>query len=181
MAALPIEMVEAGDNWTSAYVGVGANLDTPSDQVDEAIMQLCEIDAVRIFATSAKYRTAPVGPGDQRDYCNAVVALMTTLGASGLLAALQSIEQAMGRVRDGDRWGPRVIDLDLLHVPGVAMQDDALTLPHPRILERAFVLIPWADVAPKLVLHDGRTVAWHAASIDSTGVSDWLVATDENT
>ena len=87
----------------------------------------------------------------------------------------------MGRVRDGPRWGPRVIDLDLLHVPGVAIQTDVLTLPHPRIFERAFVLIPWADVAAQLVLHDGRTVAWHAASIDGIGVADWRIATDGNT
>jgi 2-amino-4-hydroxy-6-hydroxymethyldihydropteridine diphosphokinase len=91
-----------------------------------------------------------MGPQDQPDYVNAVAGLVTTLEPLELLDALQGIENQMGRVRDGERWGPRVIDLDLLVFAGVVMNGERLVLPHPGIHERSFVLYPLADIAPSL-------------------------------
>ncbi len=133
-----------------AYIGIGGNLDDPVFQVRRALQALSALPACRRVTQSPLYRTAPVGgPPDQPDYINAVAALDTTLAPEELLAALQGIETAWGRVRT-ERWGPRTLDLDLLLYDRLISNDPRLTLPHPRLHERAFVLYPLHDIAPNL-------------------------------
>lgn len=138
--------------WVRAYLGVGSNLNDPAAQVRQAFRALAELSASRLIACSPLYRSAPLGgPPDQPDYVNAVAALDTTLSAEALLDALQAIENQQGRVRTV-RWGPRTLDLDLLLYGSRQSADPQLTLPHPRLQERDFVLYPLCDVAPDLIL-----------------------------
>lgn len=135
-----------------AYIGIGSNLEDPIRQVQRAFQALNGILASSFVARSPLYRTAPVGgPPDQPDFINAVAALDTGLTPAQLLAVLQALEAAQGRVRTV-RWGPRVLDLDLLLYDQLTSDDPWLTLPHPRLHERAFVLYPLHDIAPKLVI-----------------------------
>jgi 2-amino-4-hydroxy-6-hydroxymethyldihydropteridine diphosphokinase len=136
---------------TRAYVALGANLGDPPRQLDVAVAALDRAPRTCVVARSPRYWTAPVGDADQPDFLNAVVAVDTDLRAHALLSELQRIEGALGRVRDGSRrWGPRVIDLDLLVFGDARIDDEVLTVPHPRIAERGFVLRPLADLAPGL-------------------------------
>ena len=134
----------------TAYVGLGANLDDPVQQVRRACDELGTIPSSRVLGRSPLYRSAPLGPPDQPDYINAVVALETTLAPLALLAALRAIEQQHGRRRDGTRWGPRTLDLDVLLYGDLVQTTAELTLPHPGLHERVFVLYPLHDVAPEL-------------------------------
>ncbi|MBS1202678.1 MAG: 2-amino-4-hydroxy-6-hydroxymethyldihydropteridine pyrophosphokinase [Chromatiaceae bacterium] len=131
-----------------AYVGLGSNLSNPESQVRQAMTELGELPGTELVARSAMYRTAPVGPTDQPDYVNAVVRLTTRLSPRGLLDELQLIEQAHGRRRDGTRWGPRTLDLDVLLYGDERLDEPGLQIPHPEMGGRAFVLVPLADVAP---------------------------------
>lgn len=131
-----------------AWIGLGANLGDPLTQIRKALQQIDALPGVRTQAVSSFYRSAPLGPSDQPDYVNAVIEVATTRTPLDLLARLLAIERAAGRVRGGDRWGPRVLDLDLLHVDGVRLAEPALRLPHPELQHRAFVLVPWAEIAP---------------------------------
>ena len=133
---------------TVAYVGLGSNLDDPPTQVRRALDALDALPATRLVAASPYYATAPVGPQNQPDYVNAVARLETSLTPSDLLAALLGIEATQGRCRDGTRWGPRTLDLDLLLHGQTRLNLPGLHLPHPQIRHRAFVLIPLADLAP---------------------------------
>lgn len=153
-----------------AYVGLGSNLDDPAAQLATALKALAVLPDTRLVAVSSRYRNPPMGPQDQPDYLNAVAALLTRLPAEALLAALQGIEDAQGRRRDGDRWGPRTLDLDLLAYGNARLESAALTLPHPGICSRPFVLVPLAEVAPGLHLPDGQSVAALAASCDATSL-----------
>lgn len=129
------------------YIGLGANLDDPVRQVEAAIAALDGLPTTRVLRRSALYRTAPWGRVDQPDFVNAVVELETALEPEALVGSLLAIEREAGRERGGDRWGPRRIDLDLL-LDGVRRLDaPSLTLPHPRLAERAFVLVPLAELA----------------------------------
>jgi 2-amino-4-hydroxy-6-hydroxymethyldihydropteridine diphosphokinase len=144
-----------------AYVGIGGNLDDPLSHVRRAFQALAALPASQCVARSPLYRSTPVGgPPDQPDYLNAVAALDTALSPDALLAALQKIESAQGRVRNV-RWGPRTLDLDLLLYGALIRDDPRLTLPHPRLHERAFVLYPLYDLAPTLLLPGrGRLREW---------------------
>lgn len=133
----------------SAYVGLGSNLDDPAAQVRTALAALERLPGTRRVAASRLYSNPPMGPQDQPDYVNAVAALETTLDADALLEALQGIEREQGRVR-GERWGPRRIDLDLLVYGDTRIARPGLSVPHPGIAERAFVLLPLAEIAPTL-------------------------------
>lgn len=135
-----------------ACIGIGSNLDTPALQIDAAVALLDALPGCRIIARSSLYRSAPFGPVEQPDFINAVVALATTLTARGLLQALQHTETALGRKRGSERWGPRVIDLDLLTLADEVVADGDLTVPHPGIAQRNFVLLPLAEVAPDLII-----------------------------
>jgi len=129
-----------------AFIGLGSNLEDPIAQVNDAIALLDETNGLERIATSLLYASPPMGPQDQPDYINAVVEVETLLAPLAVLNALQSIENCQGRVRER-RWGPRTLDLDLLAYGEVVMHDERLQLPHPGITERAFVLVPWAEIA----------------------------------
>lgn len=129
-----------------ALIALGANLGEPVEALRFARRELAKVGQIR--AASRLYRTAPVGgPPNQPPYVNAALALRTTLTPHALLSVLLEVERSAGRVRR-ERWGPRVLDLDLLAVDDLRLDTPDLTLPHPRLLERAFVLAPLADVAP---------------------------------
>lgn len=131
----------------TAYIGLGSNLQQPVEQVKRALQQLAKIPRTRLISASPLYRSAPLGPADQPDYINAVAALATRLSALELLDALQTIERQQGRIRGGERWGPRTLDLDLLLYGDQQIQTERLTVPHPGLGERNFVLYPLHDVA----------------------------------
>ena len=139
---------DVGGGLAIAYVGLGANLDDPQRQVERAIAELAMLPDSRLVGASTLYRTAPVGPGAQPDYVNAAARLLTRLDPVALLTALQGIERAHGRMRDGTRWGPRTLDLDLLLYGDLRCDLPGLNLPHPELHRRAFVLVPLLDVAP---------------------------------
>ncbi|MBI1397741.1 MAG: 2-amino-4-hydroxy-6-hydroxymethyldihydropteridine diphosphokinase [Betaproteobacteria bacterium] len=151
---------------TRAYVGLGSNIESPGAQLGRALEALAALPHTRILARSSFYRTAPVGFGDQPDFVNAVVLVDTSLSAHALLAALLAIERAQGRVR-GMPNGPRTLDLDILLYDDLVLRDSELTLPHPRMHERAFVLVPLAELAPDLVVPGRgvvRELAWRSAA-----------------
>jgi 2-amino-4-hydroxy-6-hydroxymethyldihydropteridine diphosphokinase len=135
--------------WRPAYVGLGSNLDSPRERVLEAIERMKALAATRLELRSHLYRTRPLGPQDQPDFVNAAVGLLTQLSARDLLAGLLGIERSMGRNRQ-ERWGPRVIDLDLLWMVDAAIDEPGLTVPHPGVSTRNFVLYPLADIAPMI-------------------------------
>ena len=135
--------------WRPAYVAIGSNLDSPRDRVLEAIERLTKLQAARSTSRSRLYLSRPLGPQDQPQFVNAAVGLLTQLAPQDLLSELLAIERVMGRERK-ERWGPRVIDLDLLWMVDSAVTLPALTLPHPGVSTRNFVLYPLADLAPTL-------------------------------
>ena len=130
-----------------AYVGLGSNLEQPLSQVTEAMSELAQLPGTRLKARSSLYRTPPLGPAGQPDYINAVAGLVTRLPAEPLLDALQDLEQRHRRVRTGERWGPRTLDLDLLLYGEYRISTPRLQVPHPRMAERAFVLVPLSEIA----------------------------------
>ena len=127
-----------------AYVGLGSNLAEPQRQLASALRAIASIPSTRLIAQSSFYATAPWGRRDQPDFVNAVAKLETDLSARSLLAELLAIEQRAGRQRDGDRWGPRILDLDILVYGRSRIDEPALRVPHPHLHERAFVLVPLA-------------------------------------
>jgi len=131
-----------------AWIGLGSNQGDAVGYLREALRRLAAAPEVAITARSSLYRSAPWGDPDQQDFVNAVVAVKTSLDASGLLTVLHAIEEALGRTRSERRWGPRNIDLDLLLCDTGTHQDADLQLPHPRMHQRAFVLIPLLEIAP---------------------------------
>ena len=135
--------------WRPAYVAIGSNLDQPRERVAEAMAHLAVLPDTRLEARSSIYRARPMGPQDQPDFVNAAVGLLTRKSSHEMLDALLDIERRMGRIRD-QRWGPRVIDLDLVWMAGTAVDDPGLTLPHPGVSRRNFVLYPLSDIAPTL-------------------------------
>ena len=156
-------------NWLPAYVGVGANLDDPADQVRDALNRLASIPQTRMLLTSGLYRNSPMGSAKQPDYVNAVAGLLTRLAPESLLSELLNIEQRMGRRRQSaSRWEPRVIDLDLLLYGDWIIDAPNLSVPHPGISERNFVLFPLSDIAPQLGIPGQGKVATLAAGMDSS-------------
>jgi 2-amino-4-hydroxy-6-hydroxymethyldihydropteridine diphosphokinase len=133
----------------TAYVGLGANLGEPVRALREALAALQRLPATKLLAQSSFYRSAPIDAGGP-DYVNAVAAISTSLDPHALLALLQAIEQGAGRERPY-RNAPRTLDLDLLLYGSARIDSAALTVPHPRLRERAFVLRPLAEIAPGLV------------------------------
>ena len=142
----------AGDTTIRAYIGLGSNLADPLAQVKSALIALSGIPATRCVSYSSFYHSPPMGPAGQPDYVNAVAALDTSLPAHELLRHLQAIEFRQGRVRTGERWGPRTVDLDLLLYGSEQFHDDILTIPHPGLCERNFVLYPLYEIAPELAI-----------------------------
>jgi 2-amino-4-hydroxy-6-hydroxymethyldihydropteridine diphosphokinase len=136
---------------SNACIALGSNLGDRAKNLRTALEMLSQADRIKIDAVSAIYETAPVGGPEQGPYLNACAALTTELPPTKLLLAILDIEEKMGRVREV-RWGPRIIDLDLLLYETVMMNTPLLELPHPRMGERDFVLIPLADIAPDLII-----------------------------
>ncbi len=151
----------------SAYVGLGSNLESPRRQIASALDALAALPGTAVQSCSSLYRTAPVGYAGQPDFVNAVVCLQTALGPRQLLDALLEIECEQGRTRSV-RNGPRTLDLDLLLHGDVRVDEPGLQVPHPRLAERAFVLVPLAEIAPALVLPDGGTVSELARTLAGT-------------
>lgn len=158
---------------TRAYIALGANLGDPSAQLQAALRSLRSASTLEVVAVSQFYRTPPLGPPGQPDYCNAVCVVDTALEPEALLDLLQGIENAAGRKRDGERWGPRLLDLDLLHMEGRVSRTPRLTLPHPELQHRAFVLVPLAEIAPELLVPGLRPVTALAEAVDRSGVIPW--------
>ncbi|GGA74196.1 2-amino-4-hydroxy-6-hydroxymethyldihydropteridine diphosphokinase [Neiella marina] len=142
----------------TAYIGVGANLNNPVAQVVKAINALKALPQTTFSKASPMYGSKPLGPTDQPDYINAVVKLETSLTPESLLDALQEIEQQQGRERKAERWGPRVIDLDILLFGNQTIQTERLTIPHYHMGEREFVLYPLFDIDSDVTMPDGTAV-----------------------
>lgn len=135
-----------------AYVALGSNQGDPQGQVRAAFGSLDALPDSRLLRRSSLYRTRPWGVTDQPDFINAAAELETDLEPSALMQALLDIEEQAGRIREGRRWGPRTLDLDLLLYGDRQLEMPGLTLPHPRIAERAFVLLPLAELDPALCI-----------------------------
>ena len=131
-----------------ALVGLGSNLDGPAHQIGIALDMLDAIDRTQVVAASSLYRSSPLGGIEQPDFINAAALLMTDLDARALLEQLQAIERARGRERGETHWGPRVLDLVLLAYDGLSIDEPGLTVPHPGIAARNFVLLPLLEIAP---------------------------------
>ena len=152
----------------AAYLSLGSNLGSREETLRKAVRQLAAADGVNTLAVSSLYETEPWGKKDQPSFLNIAVSLQTTLTPEELLALAQAVETELGRVRH-ERWGPRTIDVDILLIEGVERKTPTLTLPHPFMTERAFVLMPLAEIAPDLVVM-GRTVEKWEKSVDDGSV-----------
>ena len=146
-----------------AYVSLGSNLGDREGWLRAAASSLARLPATRLTRISSLYETRPWGLTDQPDFLNAAACLLTSLEPLQLLRQAQAVEAQLGRLRTV-RWGPRTVDIDLLVYDDLRMATPELTLPHPRMLERAFVLVPLAEIAPELRV-DGRTVREHLARL----------------
>jgi 2-amino-4-hydroxy-6-hydroxymethyldihydropteridine diphosphokinase len=155
--------------WRPAYVAVGGNLDDPRARVLEALERLRGLPGTRLEARSRLYATKPLGPQDQPDFVNAAAGLLTQGSARELLDALLGIEQAMGRDRR-ERWGPRVIDLDLIWMVGPVIAEPGLVVPHPEVSTRNFVLYPLSDIAPTLVIPGCGIIAERLLAVGDAGL-----------
>lgn len=154
------------------YLGLGANLGDRAKNIRQALALLDAEEGVRVKKVSSLYETEPWGGVAQPSFLNAAAAAVSELPVTALLSLCQRIEHTLGRVRTV-RWGARCIDIDLLHVPGVTCQGEALTLPHPYLTERAFVLLPLAEIAPTLVILGKRVADWAASVAGRAGVRRW--------
>jgi 2-amino-4-hydroxy-6-hydroxymethyldihydropteridine diphosphokinase len=159
------------DRWQPAWIGVGSNLENPQAQVLAAFDRLGKLPQTRLVLTSRLYRSRPFGKKDQPDFVNAVAGVLTQLDPPALLKELRAIEKAMGRPEHHQRWGQRIIDLDLLAQGRERRSDPELTLPHPGIVERNFVLYPLAEIAPDLDLPGLGRVADLAAAVTAEGIT----------
>ena len=142
----PIDLVE------TAFVGLGSNLDDPVSQVRRALIAIGSLPDTTLVVSSRLYRNPPMGPAEQPDFVNAVAKLRTGLTAQALLHNLQEIEGHQGRTKSATRWGPRCIDLDILLFGSVRMSGASLTIPHPGLHQRSFVLHPLYEIAPDLIV-----------------------------
>jgi len=150
-----------------AWIGLGSNLENPKQQLTHAVGALNGLKQCRVMDRSRLYISSPMGPQDQPDYINAVVKLSTCLTAHELLDTLQGIEQSQGRQRNGQHWGPRTIDLDILLYGDQIIDSNDLTVPHPGLPHRAFVLYPLWEVDPELLIPtEGKPVSLQALITD---------------
>jgi len=152
------------------YIGLGANLDEPVTQLQQAVQALKQLPQSTLVAVSGFYGSKPMGPQDQPDYVNAVAAIDTMLSAEQLLDALQQIEQQQGRKRKAERWGPRTLDLDILLYGNQVIATERLTVPHYGLRVREFVLYPLHDIAPQLSLPDGTVLSSLLAQVPLNGL-----------
>ncbi|MDB5523807.1 MAG: 2-amino-4-hydroxy-6-hydroxymethyldihydropteridine pyrophosphokinae [Rhizobium sp.] len=158
----------ANEPHVTAYLGLGGNIGDPVAAMTEALYHLDEHRDCSVSTVSRLYRTPPWGNTDQAWFFNAAAAIHTTLAPHPLLDLCLDIERSMKRIR-AERWGPRTLDMDILAYGDVSVTDERLTLPHPRMKDRAFVLMPLADIAPDLVL-EGRAVTAWLSDADRAGI-----------
>lgn len=154
-----------------AWLGLGSNLQRPALQVGEAIKQLAASNGIDVLRTSSLYRTPPWGDEQQDDFVNAVVQIETRLDPLELLARLQSIEKTMGRSRGARRWGPRIIDIDVLLYGNQQYKSDVLEVPHARMHERAFVLMPLVELEPGLEIPGLGVAQTLLDDLDCSGIN----------
>jgi 2-amino-4-hydroxy-6-hydroxymethyldihydropteridine diphosphokinase len=154
-----------------AWLGLGSNLQQPAAQLVETLRRLVAHADIELLKVSHLYRTPPWGDQLQDDFVNAVAQVETGLDAMPLLRELQSIENIMGRQRSGRRWGPRLIDVDLLLYGELCCRSQALELPHPRMHERAFVMVPLCELDPSVVIPGHGAAGELLRSLDCTGIS----------
>jgi 2-amino-4-hydroxy-6-hydroxymethyldihydropteridine diphosphokinase len=157
--------------WRPAYVAIGSNLQSPKDRVLEAFDRLHGLPATKLLLRSRLYATEPMGPQQQPFYVNAAAGLLTQLTARELLDRLLQVERAMGRTRQ-ERWGPRVIDLDLVWMVGSVLAEPGLTVPHPGVSMRNFVLYPLADIAPTMKIPGHGNVLDLKVAIGNHGIAE---------
>ena len=155
-----------------AYIGLGSNLGDRARYLAAAVRLLADCPGTRVLRVSPVYETEPVGVTDQPAFLNAVAEIETALGPWELLLCCQGIEAELGRARSS-RWGPRVIDLDILTLGDLRVDETDLTIPHPRLAERAFALRPLADLAPDLRMPDGRSAREALDAVGESGVREW--------
>ncbi|MFC0226412.1 2-amino-4-hydroxy-6-hydroxymethyldihydropteridine diphosphokinase [Serratia aquatilis] len=155
------------------YIALGSNLAHPLQQVETALEALDHIPQSSLIACSPFYRTKPLGPQNQPDYLNAVVALDTQLPPEQLLDHTQAIERNQGRVRKDERWGPRTLDLDIMLYGDKLIDTERLTVPHYGLKQREFMLYPLADIAAELVFPDGETLADCLKRVPKNGMELW--------
>lgn len=154
-----------------AFIALGGNVGDVRSMFDRAVAMLCDDGAVRLVARSSDYRTPPWGVTDQAPFINAAIAVTTALPPHDLLARTEECERALGRNRARERrWGPRSIDLDLLAYDDLVLIDRDLILPHPHLFERAFALVPLAEIAPERVIA-GVRVREALARLDASGIA----------
>jgi len=155
---------------SEALLALGGNVGDSRTILARAIALLCDGEAVWLLARSAAYRTPPWGDPDQPPFINLCIAVETTLAPLALLARAHQVERALGRDRTRERrWGPRTADIDILAYDDLTLDTPELTLPHPRLFERAFVLVPLAEIAPDRIVA-GRRIGEAAAAIDGSGI-----------
>lgn len=140
------------------FIGLGSNLNSPLEQVSQAIEEIASLPGCELTTSSSLYKSAPIGPQDQPDFINAVVEIYTTLDPHSLLDQLQSLEQQHQRIRER-HWGPRTLDLDLLLYGNSIIQTERLTVPHAFMQERSFVLYPLAEISPELQIPGGEQLS----------------------
>lgn len=155
---------------TAAWLALGSNIGDSRALLERAVAMLCDGATVRLVARSSHYRTPPWGNTDQPSFVNMCIAVETSLDPHQLLARAQDVEKALGRNRRNERrWGPRTIDIDILAYEGATLAEDDLKLPHPRLFERPFVLVPLAEIAPRMEIA-GRRIADALTSVDRSGI-----------
>ncbi len=164
-------MSEQRPHWYPAYVGLGSNLQSPGRQIEDAFGLLEQIADSLLVRRSSIYRSAPFGGVEQPDFINAAASLLTRLPPMELLRELQAIENQQGRERGDVRWGPRTLDLDLLVYSDRTLNEPDLTVPHPGIAERNFVLLPLREIAPGLVIPGLGELAKIDVSLDEPKIS----------
>ena len=156
--------------WTPAYIAIGSNLDDPHLQVQSAFDRLANIRATRLIARARIYRTRPLGPESQPDFINSMAGVLTQLSARELLIELKALERSIGREQPIVRWGPRRIDFDISVFGDQVIAEDDLTVPHPGVPNRNFVLYPLADIAPTLLIPQLGRVSDLFGRVDASGI-----------
>ena len=156
-----------------SYIAIGSNLGDPISQATSAIEALKQTPAITVVAESSLYSSTPMGPQNQPDYINAVVAIDTTLTPLELLNATQAIELEHGRVRKDERWGPRTLDLDIILYGDLEHHCERLTVPHYGMKVREFVLYPLAEIVPDLILPDNTALSQLLTQVDRNGLAIW--------
>jgi len=155
---------------SDALIGLGGNLGDARAALDEAVRRFCDSETVRLVARSSDYQTPPWGVVDQPPFVNLCLRVETALSPHALLARALSVEASLGRNRAVERrWGERIVDIDILAYDDLAIDEPSLRLPHPRLAERAFVLVPLIEIAPERLI-GGETVHALAVRLDARGI-----------